>query len=385
MDKKMKKIASVLTVLISIIVFSCNANGGSKKEGNIHVTGQLENAAGKKLILEQFVNNQPEIVDTSIVDEDGNFDIALTANQTDFYRLSISPQNAAILLLSPNEKVVLKGDGKNMQEGLSIEGSPNTSLLWYYYAESSNFGKQSQELRDKAQALTQDQTEERQAIIDEFNSVNANFLSFTKDFISDNNTSLAVFPALGNLNIEADLEYFELAREGLKAEYSETNLYKTLNQQIDQYLVSKQKEKMFDPGNEVPNITQNDPNGNPLSLYDLRGNIVLLDFWASWCRPCRAENPNVVKLYNKYHKDGFDVFSVSLDKDQARWVQAIEADGLVWPNHVSDLKYWQSEAAQLYNVTSIPFTVLLDREGKVIGTKLRGPQLEAKLKEIFGY
>jgi thioredoxin-related protein len=93
----------------------------------------------------------------------------------------------------------------------------------------------------------------------------------------------------------------------------------------------------------------------------------------------------VVKLYNKYHKDGFDVFSVSLDKDQAKWVQAIESDGLVWPSHVSDLKYWQSEAAQLYNVKSIPFTVLLDREGKVIGTKLRGPQLEAKLKEIFGY
>lgn len=385
MNDKMKKITSVLSVLITVVIFSCNANGGSKKEGNIHVTGTLENLAGKKLQLEQFVNNQPEIVDTSIVGEDGSFDIAITSNITDFYRLSVSPQNAAILILSPDENVKLSGDGNKMAQGLSIEGSANTELLWYYYAESSEFGKQSQELRDKAQSLTQEQTAEKQAIIDQFNAVNADFLTFTKNFITENNNSLAVFPALGNLNIETDLEYFELAREGLKADYSETNLYNTLNQQIDQYLVAKQKEKMFDPGNEVPNITQNDPNGNPLSLYDLRGSVVLLDFWASWCRPCRAENPNVVKLYNKYHKDGFDVFSVSLDKDQAKWVQAIESDGLVWPSHVSDLKYWQSEAAQLYNVKSIPFTVLLDREGKVIGTKLRGPQLEAKLQEIFGY
>jgi peroxiredoxin len=381
----MKKITSILSVLITIVIFSCNANGGSTKEGNIHVTGTLENLAGKKLQLEQFVNNQPEIVDTSIVGEDGSFDIAITSNITDFYRLSVSPQNAAILILSPDENVKLTGDGNKMAQGLSIEGSANTELLWYYYEESSEFGKQSQELRDKAQSLTQEQTAEKQAIIDQFNAVNADFLTFTKNFITENNNSLAVFPALGNLNIETDLEYFELARDGLKADYSETNLYNTLNQQIDQYLVAKQKEKMFDPGNEVPNITQNDPNGNPLSLYDLRGSVVLLDFWASWCRPCRAENPNVVKLYNKYHKDGFDVFSVSLDKDQAKWVQAIESDGLVWPSHVSDLKYWQSEAAQLYNVKSIPFTVLLDREGKVIGTKLRGPQLEAKLKEIFGY
>lgn len=381
----MKKIASILSVVISVLFISCSAAGGSTKEGNIHITGSIDNAVGKKLILEQFVNNQPQIIDTSIVAEDGSFDIALTSTETDFYRLSISPQNAAILILSPDEDLTLTGDGMNMAQGLQVEGSENTSLLWSYYEESTNFGVKSQELRTQVQALSQDQNDERQALIDEFNSVNAAFLEYTKAFVINNNTSLAVFPALGNLNIETDLEYFEAARDGLKVNYSESNLYNSLNQQIDQYLVSKQKEKMYNKGNEVPNITQNDPSGTPRSLYDLRGNVVLIDFWASWCRPCRAENPNVVKLYNKYHKDGFDIFSVSLDKDQAKWVSAIEADGLVWPSHVSDLKYWQSEAAQLYNVKSIPFTVLLDKEGKVIGTKLRGAELEATLKEIFGY
>lgn len=381
----MKKIAIVFSILISVIVSSCNANGGSKKEGNIKITGTLENVEGKKVILERFVNNQPEIADTSIVQENGFFDIAFDASETDFYRLSLSPQNATILILTPDETISIKGDGTTMSEGLTIEGSNNTKLLWQYYAESSNYGKRGQELRGKIQAMSPDNADERQALIDEFNSVNAAFSNYTKEFITQNSSSLAIFPALGNLNIETDLDYFTLARDGLKANYSESNLYNTLNQQIEQYQAAKLKEKMFDPGNEVPNITQNDPNGNPISLYNLRGSVVLLDFWASWCRPCRMENPNVVRLYNKYKKDGFDVYSVSLDKTKDKWVAAIEADGLVWPNHVSDLKYWKSEAAQLYNVTSIPFTVLLDREGKVIGTKLRGPQLEAKLKEIFGY
>jgi thiol-disulfide isomerase/thioredoxin len=385
MNKHMKKITAVLSIIISVLVLSCNANGGSKKEGNIKITGTLENVAGKKLILEQFVNNQPETIDTAIVEEDGSFEIALTSNTPDFYRLSLSPQNAAILILSPDEKLSINGNGNDMMSELTVEGSENTTLLWSYYAKSSDFGKQSQALRDQAQSLGKDQAAERQIIIDQFNQLNAEFIDYTKLFIDDNSSSLAVFPALGNLNIDTDIAYFETARDGLKANYSESNYYKTLDQQIEQYQLSKLKEKMFDEGNVVPNITQNDPNGNPLSLYDLRGEVVLIDFWASWCRPCRAENPNVVKLYNKYHKDGFDIFSVSLDKDQAKWVQAIEADGLIWPNHVSDLQYWQSEAAQLYNVKSIPFTVLLDRDGKVIGTKLRGPQLEAKLKEIFGY
>jgi thiol-disulfide isomerase/thioredoxin len=120
------------------------------------------------------------------------------------------------------------------------------------------------------------------------------------------------------------------------------------------------------------------------ALSDLRGNYVLIDFWASWCKPCRMENPNVVRMYKKYSKDNFEIYGVSLDRNRAKWLQAIEADNLTWP-HVSDLKFWNSAAAQLYNVQSIPFTVLIDPEGKVIDTKLRSRALERKMEEIFGY
>ncbi len=141
--------------------------------------------------------------------------------------------------------------------------------------------------------------------------------------------------------------------------------------------------KAFLPGGEAPDFTQNDPTGKAVSLSDFRGKVLLVDFWASWCGPCRKENPHVVELYHKYKDKGFEVLGVSLDKDMNRWVQAIDKDGLEW-SHVSDLKGWKNEVAQLYSVSSVPHTILLDEKGRIIARKLRSQQLEAKLKEIFG-
>ncbi len=381
----MKKMNILSLLLIGFTIIACSETGISQKEGNIRISGNLENVAGKKIIFERFAGNQPEVVDTFLVSDNGDYGLVTSADNVDFYRMLLSPSNSAILILSPDENITISGNGSDLKSGLTVEGSKNTELLWSYYKTSAEFGKKSQELRDKAGALTQEQNTEKTSIIDEFNAVNAEFLKYTQNFITENNSSPAIFSALGNLKIENDLEYYVIARDGLKESFSESNYYSSLDKQIKQFEEAKLKEKMFDPGNEVPNITQNDPTGQARSLYDLRGKIVLLDFWASWCRPCRSENPNVVRLYNKYNKDGFDIYSVSLDKTQDKWVKAIESDGLVWENHVSDLKYWNSEAAKLYSVKSIPFTVLLDREGRVIKTKLRGASLEAKLAEIFGY
>ena len=136
-------------------------------------------------------------------------------------------------------------------------------------------------------------------------------------------------------------------------------------------------------GSIAPDLEFPNPDGKIIKLSDLRGKYVLIDFWASWCGPCRKENPNVVAMYHKYKDKGFEIFSVSLDRDKAGWVGAIEKDRLVWPNHVSDLKSWSSEAAKIYGVRSIPATFFIDKDGRILAKDLRGAALDDMLKKVF--
>ena len=145
----------------------------------------------------------------------------------------------------------------------------------------------------------------------------------------------------------------------------------------------RRRNDLIQPGMAMPDIALNDPDGRERALSDLRGKVVLVDFWASWCGPCRRENPNVVRAWNEYHDRGFEVFSVSLDRDVAKWQRAIEQDGLVWDDHISDLKGWSSVATELYGISSIPHAILIDRNGTVVATHLRGNQLERELDKLL--
>jgi peroxiredoxin len=199
-----------------------------------------------------------------------------------------------------------------------------------------------------------------------------------QELILKNKDDIAVLMFLDNFPREKNMALHNEVVKALYAKYPNHQLVK------ERYAIETSPATATSVGAIAPDLAFPDPDGNIRKLSDLRGKIVLLDFWASWCRPCRGENPHVVAMYQKYHDKGFEVFSVSLDRDKESWKRAIAADGLVWSNHVSDLKYWSSEAARIYGVSSIPSTFLLDQDGRILAKNLRGESLTKALQQIFG-
>ncbi|QJD97060.1 AhpC/TSA family protein [Mucilaginibacter robiniae] len=200
-----------------------------------------------------------------------------------------------------------------------------------------------------------------------------------KNFVATHKNSYLSLMALSSLgNPNADVSGLEPLYEGLSQNLKDTEAGKLLHQSLAGL-------KATAIGTQAPDFTQPDVNGKPVSLSSFKGKYVLIDFWASWCPPCRQENPNVVRVFNKYKTKNFTILGVSLDRPGAKeaWQQAVKSDGLTW-TQVSDLKYWQNEAAALYKVQSIPQNFLIDPSGKIIAKNLRGEDLEAKLAELFG-
>jgi thiol-disulfide isomerase/thioredoxin len=201
-----------------------------------------------------------------------------------------------------------------------------------------------------------------------------------KKLAMDNLRSPAALSIISTVDPTRALPEYKAVSAGLAQVMPSSPFLQTMNKNI---AAAEQNLAQAAQQQAAPEISLNTPDGKTLTLSSLKGKYVLIDFWASWCGPCRRENPNVVAMYDKYKKKNFEILSVSLDNDKSRWTSAIAQDKMSWL-HVSDLAKWNSVAARDYGVSSIPFTVLVDPEGKVVETKLRGPGLEAKLKEIFG-
>jgi thiol-disulfide isomerase/thioredoxin len=214
---------------------------------------------------------------------------------------------------------------------------------------------------------------------------------YTKKYIDQNIKSMISLAALYQqvapnvyvLDPVRDIKYFVKVDSSLYSQYPESAPVKALHEQV-QSLISRAGATAFlKAGDEAPEISLPTADGKIVTLSSTRGSIVLLDFWASWCNPCRKENPNLVKAFNQYHSKGFKIFQVSLDKTKEEWLKGIGEDNLNQWIHVSDLKYWNSAVVPLYKIETIPFNMLLDNQGKIIATNLRGEDLQKKLAELF--
>ncbi len=340
---------------------SCQQNGteeggttsatvNNKKDAGYRVHGKILNANANQQMFLQLIDLQRKIniIDTAVIAADGSFEMKGTLPHRSLCNLMVSAGNRrSIYFIVDNQSDIelnvditdpnnyeIKGDAENMQLRSFVDNLQN----------------------------------QRQGV------------DYIKAYADTVTSPFVGYIATNSMKIEQAYKLFQKQSERMR----KTIPNNPLTSAFTSYVNSKKALALTAIGSQAPDITLNDVDGKSLPLTSLKGKVVLVDFWASWCRPCRRENPNVVKAYAKYKSKGFEVYSVSLDKTKDKWLAAIKQDNLTWDAHVSDLQGWRSAAAAEYGVSSIPQTFLLDKDGKIIAKNLRGIALERKLEELLG-
>ncbi|NOX86146.1 MAG: AhpC/TSA family protein [Chlorobi bacterium] len=361
-------------IFVSSLFFISSCDNAGKN--NYTVTFDIKGIKDGWLIMQQRKDGNWIKID-SVELKNGTAVIKGNLESPEFYYVTMkNSRNFMPLFIEPgNIKVTANAQTFSRPK---VEGSQSQTVyesfldkMDEYDQKASDLGKQYQE------AKKNDDEALAQKISDEYDKMSGEKADDIIDFAIKNNKSIVAPFVMVNYSYLFELEDLKKVNDTLDASLSESYYANSLNDRV-KILENVQIGKPF------VDFTLNDPDGNPVALSSIagKGNYVLVDFWAAWCRPCRAENPNVVKNFNKYHDKGFTVFGVSFDKDHDKWVKAIEDDSLTW-TQVSDLKYWGSEAGKLYGVQSIPHNVLIDPDGIIIAKDLRGEKLGEKLEELY--
>jgi len=343
------------------------------------ISGQFGSPVGFSMIyLDTLSNRGSEDYAAAEVKADGRFELKAPIEKTDIYKLRVDDNNYLMLILTPGELVKIFSPTPKLGVDAQISGSQHTEYLYNTVALLRDFESRRDSLNTAYNqiqtSISRDSLSPR--IVSEFMKNDSLQKIMLVQQFEKMPGSLAWIFLNDKFDMANDFAIIDRMDKALFNNYPYNSIVRQFHQQVE-------AERKTAVGAISPDITLPDPEGNQRSLSSLRGKVVLIDFWASWCGPCRKENPNVVRAYGNYKDKGFEIFSVSLDKDKDSWLKAIAADKLTWPNHVSDLKYWKSAGASAYGVTSIPYTVLIDKEGKIVAKKLRGDALERKLSELL--
>ena len=360
-------------ILLGSLVAACGS--GASEEKGITISGTVVNAPAGIITLEKPSKTSLTPIDTIVVKDDNTFSLNFTG-EPGYYRMNFFNQQAATLILDKDD-ITLNFDGSSAQRGVQPQGSSEmTEIENFYKSVNEQFGPREQAINAAFQQAAQSGDEERQnEIRAEYMELQDEKQAFSADLIRNMPVDLASYQLLSTIDTDKYLDLKDSIATILNNEYP-GRYY------IEDLVANIEKAATTAVGKMAPEISLPNPEGEIVKLSSLQGNVVLVDFWAQWCKPCRQENPNVVAAFNKYKDKGFTVYGVSLDRTKDKWLQAIEEDGLTW-THVSDLKYFNSVAAETYGISSIPFSILLDRDGKIIAKNLRGDVLDQTLEEYF--
>lgn len=381
-------------IVISGLSVSCKHHRGAK-EGEFVINGELKGGDGLKVFLYEIIPSKSILIDSSKADISGEFRLTDKIKEPGIYDLKINKNNFLRLLIDKGETIDITGDSKYLSKSYTIKGSPGSELIKQinekYYStiiKIDSLNKLYMNSRNNPEFV-----QIKVAIDSAYKKILNNEKKYLQDFIVKNKASLvsiiAIYQKLGRqdmfvMNDPNDFKYFEKVDSNLMAKYPENkhtsefhkNISEFKREEAERQLASKQ----IEPGATPPDISLPNPEGKIINLYSLKGKVVLLDFWASWCKPCRAENPHLVKLYNIYKNKGFEIYGVSFDREKDDWIAGIKKDKITWIQ-VSDLKYWSSPIAKEFNVEEIPYSILISREGKIVEKGMMGNELENKIRE----
>lgn len=371
------KILYIVVLISNVIFFSCNKVNGFK------IKGEAKNFTSSKVYLEDIADVAPVIIDTTSI-VNNKFELKNYA-ENGIYRLRFGEDasNTIFLYIEKKDDIALVVNAKDLQN-YTVKGSKGSAAIQNL---NKDVKKYYTKLDTAVAVINRVPATKKDSAITIFNQNKKAYIEFLKSFIEkEPNNEVACFALnyFGNFATE-EITYIIEEVDRLHESSPNSKLINSWYSQTNQYReeIKKQNQGGVALNSMAPNIVLQNPNGDTIQLKDLKGNYVLVDFWASWCGPCRQENPNVVRLYKQYHDKGFEIFSVSLDTNKDQWLKAIKKDGLIWKNHGCDFGYWNSAPAQQYAVQSIPATFLLDKTGKVIAKNLRGEQLAQKLAELY--
>lgn len=366
----MKKLFVILSV--AIFALSCST------EPKFVLTGTIDGAPDGVVLLQKRIPGGYSVIDSAVLDN-GAFTIEGFVDYPQMVNLSLKGKRGGLNFFLENSKINVNGNADSLYVA-SVTGSSTQSQFETYRASFEEINGEMRKTYDRYREAKMAGNEELAATIEkEFDDLDSKQLEMKKEFISENPASYVTPTVLNEISYYLDATEMEGFLGGLDTTLNKVQAIQTLKERL--VLL-----KAVAVGQKAPDFTLNDVNGNPVALSSkIGGNtkVLLLDFWAAWCGPCRQENPNVVKVWKEYNRKGFDVVGVSLDQSEEAWKKAISDDNLTW-TQLSDLKYWNCEPAKLYAVSAIPSNFLIDADGIIIGHNLRGDDLKAKVEEILG-